>query len=284
MKRMISLCVTHLFLSPLAFAGGPTVTMSGPTPTIASSYGAGISSTVIYTITNNVPNSLPVTVSGITGAITRTTVANDCGTSLPAAGTTGPSTCNIGITITPTTAQIGSSISQTMEVNYQGRTPLTSDISFSARQVFAYVSSWNSGAPDAASIYQCGLTSTASFENCALATNTSANFENITFATVNGTQYAYVADNNGNMYQCTLNTDGSFNLCATTPATGAPAWEPQQIAFQFYSGTQYAYVADNNGNMYQCTLNTDGSFNLCATTPATDAPDWSPAGIAFAFS
>ncbi|MFI4919155.1 MAG: hypothetical protein ACHP65_06340 [Legionellales bacterium] len=128
MNRKVSLATASLLLSPWALAMIP-VTMSGPTPAIAPTYDAGIQKTVIYTVSNNVPNhSFPLTVSGILGAITRVTVANDCGNGLPA----GPSTCNLGIAITPLASQIGSAISQTLQVNYGGRAPLSSSISFTA--------------------------------------------------------------------------------------------------------------------------------------------------------
>ncbi|KTD55591.1 secreted protein [Legionella santicrucis] len=167
------------------------------------------------------------------------------------------------------------------------------ELNIKLTELFAYVSSFNSGRADAASVYKCDLTSTAGFENCILATNTSGDFENIAFATVRGTQYAYVANNGpfpnvGNMYYCTLNTDGSFNSCIETPTSGAPSWNPVGIAFATVQGVQYAYVTSGsyglpgNKNVFQCTLNTNGTFNTCIETPATGAPSWNPLGIAFA--
>ncbi len=110
-----------------AFAIAP-VTMSGSSPALENSYNIGTSNTFIYTITNNVPNrSFPITVSGISNLITRTTVSNDCGNALPA----GVSSCNIGIVIAPTSSNANTSINQTLSVNYQGRIPLTNTIAFS---------------------------------------------------------------------------------------------------------------------------------------------------------
>ena len=127
-KCNLLLCVLTLcsFTHP-AFATLP-VTISSPTPAISSSYNVGSSTTITHTITNNVSNlSFPITVSGISSPITRTTVANDCSHTLPA----GTSTCDIGISIAPTLTNAGSSINQTLSVNYQGRTPLTSNLTFS---------------------------------------------------------------------------------------------------------------------------------------------------------
>ena len=111
-----------------------------------------------------------------------------------------------------------------------------------------------------------------------------------TFATVNGTQYAYVPDNTspaGNVYKCSLNTIGNFMgaTCASTPTIGAPAWVPTNVAFARVGGIQYAYVADGNGSglIYKCSLNTDGTFvdNSCTSTPVS--PPWiQPIALSFA--
>lgn len=54
----------------------------------------------------------------------------------------------------------------------------------------------------------------------------------IAFATFGGVQYAYVANDNGNVYQCTLNAaDGTFNTCTLTPSSSTPSWIPSAIAF-----------------------------------------------------
>jgi hypothetical protein len=121
-SSLICLCMLQ---SALALV---PVTISDPSPAIADSYNRGDSQTIVYTITNNVPNrSFPITVSGMTAPLNRTIVANDCGGSLPK----GPSTCNIGVLIAPTCASTGKWIKQNLSVNYQGRTPLVKNIAFS---------------------------------------------------------------------------------------------------------------------------------------------------------
>lgn len=130
MKRMISLGITHLFLSPLAVAGGPTVTMSGPTPAISATYPSDLTSTITYTISNYVTQPLPLSISGISPPIQRVTVSNDCGGRLLAGNPSYPSTCQIGVAITPTQAELGSFISENMKINIGGRVPLMSSISF----------------------------------------------------------------------------------------------------------------------------------------------------------
>ena len=108
-----------------------------------------------------------------------------------------------------------------------------------------------------------------------------------------GTQYGYVADQNGVVYQCTINTtthEGIFNACTATPSSGAPAWNPRTIAFATTTvgiiSSQYAYVTDvTDHHVYQCTLNTSGTvetFNTCAITPSSNEPAWQPQGITLA--
>jgi hypothetical protein len=108
-----------------------------------------------------------------------------------------------------------------------------------------------------------------------------------------GTQYGYVADQQGVIYQCTLNTtthEGLFNACTATPSTSAPVWTPRTIAFATttvgITSSQYAYVADVSGHhVYQCSLNTIGTvetLNTCAITPAFNEPSWEPESVTLA--
>jgi hypothetical protein len=140
----------------------------------------------------------------------------------------------------------------------------------------------------------CSMQNDGSFNTCAQ--TPSAGAPNwvpyaVTFNTVNGTRYAYVADNGtgtpGHIYQCTLNTDGSFANCTQTPANDSSLtnWYPYAISFQTVSGTQYAYVVNNSasniGNIYTCTVNTTGALTNCALTPSTLPNPWQPAAITF---
>jgi hypothetical protein len=128
MKRIVSfLMVLAVFFFQTASASGPTATISGPAPAIAGIYMPGTSTLITYTLTNNVPKSLPITVSGIFAPISRVPVPGDCGGALPA----GPASCKIGIQLAPQSNHAGQAIHQTLSVNYQSRTPLTSLINFS---------------------------------------------------------------------------------------------------------------------------------------------------------
>jgi hypothetical protein len=127
MKELCSLVflLSCFFVSRVAFASGPPVTLAGPTPGVTSSYSVGTTNIIIYTITNNVPQRLPLTVSGISAPLSRINVPQDCGGNLP------PSTsCQVGIAIAPQPLNVGQAFNQTILFNYQGRTALTSNIRF----------------------------------------------------------------------------------------------------------------------------------------------------------
>jgi hypothetical protein len=146
---------------------------------------------------------------------------------------------------------------------------------------YAYVASWQ---PNGV-VYQCTLNSAGSFDTCNPLSPTGMVYTyaaGITFATINGIQYAYVSDGVENVYQCSLNNNGTFNVCNPTPTSGAPVWTPASTTFATIGGIQYAYVTDDSGLLYQCSLNVNGTFNLCTITPASGAPVWLPKAITFA--
>jgi hypothetical protein len=255
MKQAVAFGVIWLFCTS-AFAIAPVV-LSGPSPAISSHYTVNTSNTVIYTVKNNVPKSFPLSVSGISNGIKRTTVTGDCGNTLPA----GPSTCNIGLNINPANGQIGSTINQTLQIDYQGRTPLKSSISFSVSGIFAYVT------PDlfSESIDQFSLDGQgflSSSYTVATETTPPQSFGQMTFATVNGVQYAYILDSLGAVYWCGIQENGSFSNCMSTSSTpGLGSWSPRGISFATFDD-QYAYVVDaNSGNIFQFFLDSTGNFS-----------------------
>ena len=113
----------------------------------------------------------------------------------------------------------------------------------------------------------------------------------VAFATVNGTRYAYVADNGagtpGHVYQCTLNNDGTFANCTQTPANDSSLanWYPYSISFQTLNGVQHAYVVNAVGpvigNIYTCNVLTTGALTNCVLTPTPAPSPWQPAAITF---
>lgn len=140
------------------------------------------------------------------------------------------------------------------------------------------------------SVYQCQINADGTLVNPCNVTPSGAptgnwNPETLTFATVNGIQYAYVASVFQDVYQCALGSDGSFTACASASGGGIP-WDPRALSFGTINGTQYAYVADISGNLYRCTLyvtndSTNGTFQNCTiTTPSSGpVPNWSPRGV-----
>lgn len=158
MRQIISISLAAIFSSSWTYAAIP-VSISSPVPAIASSYSSGTSQTVVYTITSNVPKALPLSITGISAPITRIKVSNDCGSTLLAARDINhPSSCSIGINITPNTA---GSINQTLKVNYQGRTPLKKSIVFKVTETIlhGYVA-------DKANIWLCSIYPKGSFNTC----------------------------------------------------------------------------------------------------------------------
>ncbi len=136
-------------------------------------------------------------------------------------------------------------------------------------------------------VYQCSLSSGA-LSGCSVTTGTGAGWSSsspptsIAFATVSGTQYAYVAYPNGGVDQCTLNSNGSFNTCSLQLLV-AQLWTPNVISFGSMGGKTYAYVGDTaNSNVYECPMDSTGNLYSCVTTPSTGAPSWSPRDVTVA--
>lgn len=127
---------------------------------------------------------------------------------------------------------------------------------------YAYVANFDGG------VYQCSLANDGTFSSCLAPTLpggvTSWQPAGITFATFNGSQYAYVADGQspiGAVYQCSLNTSGALTNCNATPS--GENWSPQFIAFATIGGTPFGYVIDDNHDTYACTVDADGLFTSC---------------------
>lgn len=270
MKRIIALA--SVFFSTATFAIPPVI-LSKPSPAISPTYNDNTSNIITYTITNNVPKTLPLTVSGISNGIQRTTVPGDCGNTLP----TGPSTCNIGINISPSSAQAGSTVNQTLKIDYQGRAPLTSSISFSVQTV-AYVTPLSPDASNTSQIQQYLLSQDGLLSFRENATQVEEHYGQMTFATVNGTQYAYILEN-GVIY-CTINSNGTFNNCTPTTAPTHGVNHPHAIAFATFN-QQYAYLADpSSSSLFQCTIDTTNG-NLSSCLEYADANIDAALGIAF---
>lgn len=151
----------------------------------------------------------------------------------------------------------------------------------SARQQYAYVASGFNNV-----VYQCLTNSDGTLSNCIPSPAFGApNWipESITFATVSGIQYAYVASwPDGIVYQCTLDSQGSLATCTALTPSGTVYTHAAGISFRSINGIQYAYVSDDIANVFQCSLNNNGTFNTCNPTPTLAVPAWVPVSTTFA--
>lgn len=272
MKRMISLGISALLLSPLALAAmaAPAqVTLSPPLPSIPASYGAGITNTVIYTVTNTKNNSFPFTLSGISGAVTRTTVTNDCGNTIPS----GPSTCNIGIAIKPTASQIGTTVTQSLELSYtKNNKPLTAMISFKVINPYAYIANYGLD-----SVMQCLVDPATGLFNASDCQDSGAGSifsgpTGMAISSFGGAKFAYVVNNSDNsITRCSIDsTTGQFSFCSDS---GAGNQFGHTYGITFYStkgGSTYAYVPKGSTNqVLQCSVDlVTGLLGTCADSGA----------------
>jgi DNA-binding beta-propeller fold protein YncE len=254
-KKRILLLIS-LFLSSSTFALQP-VTISGPVPAIAPVYSAGSTHTLTYTITNRVPKSLPVTVGGIFSSITRTLVANDCGMSLPPAVGTIPSSCNIGISITPTQAEIGIRSNQILQIDYQGRTPLKTLISFVPRQSMIYVTNIFIN-----NISECVINlETGVISDCVVFSDPT--FSNSPDIVVHPSgRRAYIANNTNNtISECPIQENGMLSPCTAFTGNGTFAG-PAGLSIN-RAGT-FLYIANyGNSTISTCSIDNTGKLNQC---------------------
>ncbi len=258
------------------------VTLSEPEPPLSSVYGNNAPTTVVYTVTNRVPKRLPIELTGISSPLSRTHVHNDCRSELPA-----ESTCNIGIIINPTDDEIGSHVTRVWQLDYQGRAPLTSEISFSVVQSsFVYVTP----SPGASSVLRFAVNPSDGFlVSEALAYDDNGmNFGQSVFATIGGSTFLYSVDENqGTVNQCTLDEDGNLSPCVAMPQIllGATSL-PVGIAFLTVNALPYLYVTSaESGSTYQCSIAVGGLENgaLTGCSPVTGSPSVdAPYGITFA--
>lgn len=136
------------------------------------------------------------------------------------------------------------------------------NVSVNCEESIAYVTPLSPDASNPSQIQQFSLSQDgllSFFEN---ATQVEGHYGQMTFATVNGTQYAYILEN-GVTY-CSMNSDGTFNNCTPTTAPIPGMNNPRGIAFATFN-QQYAYLADaNSASLFQCSLDTtSGDLSSC---------------------
>jgi hypothetical protein len=99
----------------------------------------------------------------------------------------------------------------------------------------------------------------------------------LTFTTIKGAQYAYVAVGLGetfssNLYQCTLNASGSFNTCKSTPSFYPSTWNSLDISVATVNNVPFAYVLGGDHKIYRCTINQDGSLDNFTSSEIFEDP------------
>lgn len=97
----------------------------------------------------------------------------------------------------------------------------------------------------------------------------------VTFASFNGTKYAYISDQNGEILQCALNqTTGEFVSCISNVYSGGQ--NVFGVAFSTIESTTYAYISILSGQVWTCAVNNlTGEFFACAEQFPTFSDDLS---------
>ncbi len=111
----------------LAVHATPPVTLTQPV--LKSHYQATTKTAVTYIVNNYVPKILSV--SSISGIAPPISVASNGCLTIPSGSLDHPGKCSITLNITPTQSEANTTISQVLQINYGGRTPLKSNINFS---------------------------------------------------------------------------------------------------------------------------------------------------------
>lgn len=102
---------------------------------------------------------------------------------------------------------------------------------------YAYVADGN-----ASVIYKCTISNSGALSACAQTPNSGApwgSLTNVWIATIDGGQYAYIADNvSSTVYRCIVHANGVLvaSDCTATPSSSAPSWNPYGITTAYIIG------------------------------------------------
>ena len=148
-------------------------------------------------------------------------------------------------------------------------TPLA--ISWLQSVQLAYITN-ATNSPQTEGVYQCSVSNTGDISNCNIqnaTTNLNSPF-NLSFATVNGSKYLYVAESGNGVAKCSLSNYGDITTCTESNnynalvLAGFAGDTAAYITFGFINGVQYAYIATSTiNNVYTCQLNNSGDFTAC---------------------
>jgi hypothetical protein len=136
-----------------------------------------------------------------------------------------------------------------------------------------YIAQFTQLPPLAGALYYCSLMADGTLSSCAPTGN---NFTAPTGIVFNGSNFAYVADDNTSnaVYLCNVGLDGTLTGC--TP-TGSNFHTPWQLAI---NGNNL-YATNVTGGVTVCAIRADGTLSPCTVSPGTGT---SGSGIAVSSS
>lgn len=253
-----------------------------PLPTIPGSIPLGAEVPVTYTVINNVSTAFLPIFTQILDAegnpsddvITRINIGSDGDCGVPGTLLAPHQECSIDLIIQP---NLHGETSYFLDVDYQGRVPLTTEISFNTSAPFFYVSNAGNN-----TVTSCEEEISGGFDDCVNSGGTfSAPPAGIAIQSVNATSYAYVVNQaNDTVLQCTIDsTTGLFSSCVDSGA-GAVFNNPFGIAFKSSDSGLYAYIVSlNDQTVYQCLVNATSGKLLTTCTTATNVSLSAPYGL-----
>jgi hypothetical protein len=181
--------------------------------------------------------------------------------------------------VTVQTQPVGQTCSVSNGSGTTGGSNITSVSVNCVDKAFAYVTPLSPDAANVSQIRQYLLSQDGLLSSYEDATQTAGHHGQMTFASVNGTQYAYILED-GVTY-CSVDSDGAFNNCRPTTAPITGMNHPRSIAFAAFNNQQYAYLSDpSSSSLFQCTVDTT-SGDLLSCLEYFDGNIDAAYGIAF---
>ncbi len=287
--------VTGLFPNAGSYQGGARVAIQGTNFTSDATVKFGTTSAAVISTS---PNSLTViapmhavgyedvtvTVSEVTSAVSSADQFTYGQQHLYVVGSDGGVySCVPNASGAPTSCALASS------TLLDGKTLVGVTVATFGSQQYAYVLV-NAGATFQA--WVCSISnSSPNFDSCQNAFSATYRMNSIAFATVNGTQYAYIAGQltrgvGGILQKCSINSDKT--LTCSTAYSGSAAWTTgarlTAITFQSVNNVPYVYLASNvsPGNIYYCPMLSNGNVDVinCHTSSVFPSST-TPAQMAF---
>jgi hypothetical protein len=286
--------VTGLMPNSGSYEGGTTIAIQGTNFTSDATVKFGTTSAaVVSTSSNSITVTAPphdvgyddvtVTVSGVTSA-TSTADQFTYGQQYLYVVSSGGAvySCIPNAGGAPTSCILASGALLT------GKTLIAATVTSIGPQQYAYVLV---NANPSYQTWACSISnSSPDFDSCQSAYSGTLRTNGITFATINGTQFAYIASQNtrggGVLQKCSINSDKT--LTCTTAYSDTPPWNSTarltSVAFRSVNNTLYVYLANNvsPGRIYYCPMLSDGNVDVANCHTSTVFPSsTTPGQMAF---